>query len=486
MKRVHFYDEEAEEEWLPFEGTPALYLERAENFVLPDNVYVLLRHLTALTALLDAVSAPLLAPFEDEWLEPEPPLCDLGALFARINSWHAQVSARRWATSVMERTCRFLSWGACVRVFYLCAHQNEARREMFTRQCARDFLYTVEAGATHNIIVDSGPIWRYSVDDVWTTTRLAITSLDAHAYSPEMKLYVHALFYRYANLLCCPQEEEDRVFDNPMFICVPGAEELSLPVSPGTALNERFVLEGELLFGAQLQRLNLSHKLQSHAQPLPRMPQGVVDAWVKGVTSVVDDGRLRSLAIEAFRNNVADLHLFHGERERFARNFPTQNSSARDVLTTFRPQHLIAVTKLELLPLRALLDGEHDAEAALLTRICTGLWAQYNLVENSTPCTIDEVIYLDDLCDHVASLHAILFNTHHDERPVLLRLMRLYYVVGYAPGTERRVFSVWQSTTLAEAYALWLAILLTQGCITENMILAPLLNSVRHLARELT
>jgi hypothetical protein len=366
--------------------------------------------------------------------------------------------------------------------------------------------------AKHNIEISGDPLSLYRVTDVWDSVRLIVTeALYTEVYSDEMKQYFYALFFRYCELMTVREPELEAVLDNPRFVefldpaegagdgddeavvaeredgddtAYDAYKRVKVPVSDVCALRSDYFYEGEVLFFNQLYRLILSDRLLVQYETSPMQLAGPPPsaetratcqaAWLSLMTDVCRHKELGQFIVADFKAQMMQLYLFHGETERFRRQWPEANAEPTDVLLMFRAaDHMEAlrihgVPPLELVKAYVESGALYERECAFLTRQVTQRWLAYQGVKRAR--TLDRYFVLESMLT-MAQLEAQL---ERDEKrpPLLLCLMKLYYVV----DGER----LYRTEHFIQAYLLWLGQLILRDIIQLKHLPAPLRACIGH------
>ena len=583
MKRVYLVDDELEEEYLQFDGDLLAYERAVDHFILPSYNLPLLKHMTQLALYLDDLTDYVFATLPEEQPEGEPcdgpetidwfnivvdepateavaenvPLMQLdihfGQLCEQLWEWHEDVKERQEIMTGDYAVAYFLSWASFARIFHLTVCQNEAKYRLYTETEASQFAYAQLVAPTHHILVADGTITAYSVRRLWLSARMVTATLYVYSYSSEMKQYVHALFFRYCDLVTMQQSDADRVFDNPLFIdynqnnLLPGqqsteAEEaedeekelfdafkrLKITVTDRHSLDNSFLYEGELLFYPQLFRLRLSEKLERNFLALQRTGhlmqlrfssltertsflQAVIDGWAQMMSLLSKDLQLRTYVIGHFKSQLASMYVFHGEAERYKRQFPDSSAEASDILSDARPNDVLRLNKASATVLTDLIAGyaaalkkslsrqtgeatlhcptllTNEREAVLLTSVISELWFQYKKVPRSAQ--ISGAFLLEELCT-LSSLDRLLFHGRGDhdgaprKLPLLIKLIRIYYIVDVTEACSPHVF--FRSEVMPEAFLVWLTLCVRYGHVAQKALHSSISKVVCNLNRLLS
>lgn len=479
---------------------------------------------------------------------------ELATIADVVFQWHSDIMKRTETMTGLYAVSYFMSWAAYVRLFHLVVATNEERLPLYAYGSAYEHAYCVMVSKRVNVIVSKAPLIDYSIDDLWISMGLITTSLYTYAFSLPMRNYIYALFFRYADLLAAQQPEQavDQILDNPRFMTTHddmGSEEeekedneaeeeegrddfhaykkIRIQANQTYSIDNDFLYEGEVLFFPQLYRLQLStDMMRHHAQEENAILIGytqrfnridfvrlAMEQWCEALVAMTRDTHVKQQMIERYTGTRIDMHLYHGDRERHKRSFPTSACDARDVLLEARPLEMTRVNSSQAMVLGDLLlcfkrsyatalenlapvygdydyekvavekgDGawmllDYELEALLLTRICTRLFLEYQKVKRLTK--FDDAFVLEELVSLQRVEEAIFLGdgatTTTKTWPVFLKLMRLYYVVD---TVKKKVF---RSLFFVEAYFVWLCLCVRQEVLTMSVIHPKLLDLVQKL-----
>jgi hypothetical protein len=316
----------------------------------------------------------------------------LKLLCKTVWDWHREQVRREHRGTAMYAVCHFFSWLSFCRIFYLAVCDDEALNSDNERRCQRylqygapQFTYSQQLDGLYNVILSAEPLMLYSVSELLNSVRLILPTLYSHRYSVEQKDYVHALFFRYCDLLCMQQSPEQlqSLLDNPLFLCqseqqqqqqdrpviietdtVNSAverfydqfQDRAIPLTPDEdySLKTPLVYEGEILFFYQIYRLNLSTQLQAlcedetlrwvDAEPVSELH--ALRVCCEMICVLARDERLRQEILGEYKTYLPHMYLYHGDRERYRRHFPKSNTAPTAILNNFRPQQMLAIQKI--------------------------------------------------------------------------------------------------------------------------------------------
>lgn len=552
---VYFIEDE--EDFLVYEtGDLLAYQSKMNTALLPEHNESLLRHLCHLMAFLDDIYELF---YQKEWLQTamhneettkrpnfnilfeaydeekeneESRIGDvlrslsLGAINETVFQWHIDIMQRGEPMTGLYATCYFMSWSAFARTFHLTVYSNEEKRYHYTSKSAPLDAFCSLVSKRENVIVTAKEIIKYSVTDLWDSARIILPSLYAYNFCRPMKDYIFALFFRYCDLLAIQQHreegEEDEIFDNPLFFNEGEGENeetedieemydaykrIAIESGANYSIQTEFLFEGEVLFYYQLHRLHLSCRLQTlyerRAFIVPRtidLLQTALRTWYECMLALAKHEFLRTHVIEAFRRDIYEIQLYHGERECYRRKFPESMCEARDVLDDCRVSVLRTVTETERMTLQDMLkhfvtatneniknfeqhqqpyeecvlcEGtdawpmlSNERECLLLTKVATLLWFKSEKV--TCMKRLEQSFLLEELhsLDSLETLVFEQFTTPQQQQdrpnmPVFVKLMRLYYVIVVINDKCQ----LYKSLFFFEAYFVWLAMCVRLGFI---------------------
>ena len=576
MKRHSVYFEENNEEVLVYEsgGNLLEYEKTMHSYVIPSTSEFLLQHLASVHSFLDAVYAAFYAKEQamireegedrfallfqeyDEREEEAIALRDSTLELLRLDlvcltlfRWHGDVMTREGEEMTgAYAVCYFSSWGAYTRAFhlYICSHPEKV--PLYTENKASDYAYCQMASRRANLYVSEEPLIKYSMDDLWNSMFVITPTLYTYSYSPAMRNYVSALFFRYADLLASQQHEEDvdAVFDNPLFFALneiseeEGEEEdddeddeyvdtfdafkkLSIQANETYSINNTFLYEGEALFYHQLYRMRLSDDLiRFHGRPgipieihythnMKRFAflKVATEQWFAMAVTLSKDTYIKQTLVERYTAVRTEMHLYHGDRERYKRKFPTSAADARDILLETRPIEMSAINNSQSLVLADLLNAfknaycvavealqskeerrvlessdeewavlNYEQEALLLTKMATTLYFTQHKV--SQVKGMDAAFILEELCTLQSVDERIFTKRRVGEGkkagwPTFLKLMRIYYVL------DNQSNKIFKTLYFVEAFFVWLCLCRRSGIVEEQAIHPKLLSVVKKL-----
>jgi hypothetical protein len=352
---------------------------------------------------------------------------------------------------------------------------------------AEDYPFCMMVSREENVTISSRPIIEYSVKEVRNSVRLIMSSLYRHPYTTAMKNYFYALFFRYCDLFSSQQSDLRRVLDNPLYYSliptnVMDEEEeeeddeeydaykrITLPLDEVYQLKSEYLFEGELLFSRQLRRMMLSNQLIQQSETNPLILTNPINdvtmqkcslAIMETFCELVIHKELKKFINEDFKRSIISLYMFHGETERFVRQWPSSASQPGDVLAITRPNDLLQANNIQKMNLADILKaGElYTKEIVFITKCITHRWISYESKENNAhridaAFMIEQLVTLDDI-DEVLDSEGL---------PCLLSLIQTYYVVYRG--------AVYKTIEFIEAYMIWLSILIKkEGVLTEKTI----------------
>jgi len=520
----------------------ARYQREAEVFILPSDSRTLLQCACHLTQFVDSLYQQEEEQHDEDFA--------LGRLPTKLMSWYQDVRARQQSTeNRLYRINRLYFWVAYARVFGLVVRERADLHRLYTASSTSQFAYCSIVAERFNVVVSNAAIGSLSINELRNSARLICPTLYTYPYSAAMKQYVHALFYRYVSLMTYDQTEEavDTVFDNPLFYStsrpadsratntedetLPGLveafEEMSLAgTGEGYAINNKFVFDGEKLFAPQLYRLHLSARLVraasltlSNVTNRQQLALRALGAWRDFVVSVGENKRLRSETINNFKKRLIDIHMYHGERERYREHFPYASDDNRQILMEMRPAVLRELTLTQEMSLRAIVAAyteqmqaalEHDdaalsathsnafaaplyeLECLLISRVTLTAWYACEGVERYAELRdallfeeLESLERLDELVTHAMTppvktrqqqqhpkgtnrgRRAELRAKRQQQMipmPLCMKLMRRYYVI------EREHGHVFETQLFFEALFVWQVLCLRASILTREVL----------------
>ena len=520
-------------------------------------------------------------------------------------NWYSQVKMKNEKTyQSLFITVRFYMWISFVRMFYLTLHSNREKHNQYNNTMVDDMEYFKQIRDYCYIELSSEVVGAYSINELWSSVRLTYRSLYNFSYTPAMKDFFHALFYRYANFVSCEQPARESIFDNPNFVetntivsstaktsknkmlmmmaknsnsmnILGGAgggktkqscdnnggmcdydddgevfvdpsdlsnvntvvelldafKAMSIKVNDRFSINNQFIMEGEKLFYHQIYRLRISSRLHLMATGKPlilkfgtptaritkaQFPIECVAAWKEFLLTMCEDKKLRTFMINEFKQRLVDIHMYHGEKERYCEAFPDMADDFRQILQEMRADDLSYIEKTQLMTLRDIVVAFHaelsksmehsvdvnyrsisyELECILLTILSTKNWYQAKVVPSInklvTNMVYDELCKLEDLDKIVRTIvepRPVVTNNNNNKKknnkkntkktkdgkrivipvqqkkkkPLFIKLMRIYYVV----NNEGCIYT---SFSFIESYMVWTALCVKYQFITSDKI----------------
>jgi len=457
--------------------------------------------------------------------------------------WHTDFVQRGETMTGLYAVNYFLSWGCCVRAFHLVVYRDEEKLQAYAEIRAREHRYCQMVSRRENVFITDAPLIEYSISDLWNSMRIFLQSLYTYSYCKPMRSYVYALFFRYGDLLSAQQQEGehvelDDIYDNPLFVTFHStpqpvsldAEEddetllseafdaykqLGIVANEHYTIHNEFLYQGEALFYYQLRRIQLSDDLiRYHAQPgkairvlYPSHAKRIewlkfaTEQWCAMCVQISTDTCLRKHLIEQYTETRVDMHLYHGERERYRRQFPSATCDARAILQNIRPLAMTMVNATQHHVLRDIVvafkndyldaiqqqfgtvdsvEFEKEAlergldswctftfeqEALLLTKLSTALFFDSQAVPELR--AMEAAFILEELVPLQSVEEAVFLKRKSTAWPIFLKLVRLYYVVD--PVSNH----VFKSLFFVEAYFVWLSLCKHRGLLKKETSLHP-------------
>ncbi len=279
-------------------------------------------------------------------------------------------------------------------------------------------------------------------------------------------------------------EEEEEDFD--------AHRKLLVPLGPGCWLRYAYFQDGQLAFRSQLKRVLLSETLGDLAERRPlrlrRAPsaetlQACETALWQAVRAMATHRDLKRAVNEPFKSEVMQLYVYHGEMERYRIRWPHAPDRAAEVLALLRPADSQACLHVQDLTIQQLLQEpqRYERESVLLCKGAQRQWLEMKQVQRAEAIDkcflMEEMVSLSELDQRVAALSAPP-EPGMDERPepppMLLRLVKLYYVV------RQRTGDIYRTTSFGEAYLLWLTLLVRDGHLREKHLHERLKSCLTH------
>jgi len=413
--------------------------------------------------------------------------------------------------------CFMLSWTAFCKLFHLSIYENRDLYRSIRTQRAEQYAYCKQVSEKENVIISQAPLLSYTVNEVWNSLQQIVPSLYVHPFTPDMKTYLYALFFRYCDILCTKQVDLRRIMDNPLFVKfqkeelsqesdVDDTEEdseededsdeesdedddeeeaydaykrVNVPLDETCSLRSAYLYEGQLAFFSQLKRILLSERLAQLQEGDPLIleealtEEGTVDgkeSFTEFVRVISLHPVLKGFVKEGYMRTVISLSIYHGETERYRMRWPYAACQPMDVLSIFRPNdNMTAMRALTLTAEEILADQTlYEKNAVLITKFATLAWLsskgeQKAMQTSEKECALagcfimEELVSLNHIDEMVASL-----DSDGVGMPILLRMVRLYYVI--------RGTSIYRTPHFVEAYLLWLSLLVQDGFILRKNI----------------
>jgi hypothetical protein len=327
------------------------------------------------------------------------------------------------------------------------------------------------------------------------------------------------------------QEEEDGGGDESAYLDEFDAyKKIGIAANRSYTINNEFLYQGEALFYHQLRRLKISgdltrYHLEQHPEKelitinyekhrMKRLDfiKFAMDKWCAMCASIAVDKYLRKPVIEKYTVTRVEMHLFHGERERYKRQYPESNCEANDILTAARPLVMNAINSNQKVVLADLIiafkneylagveyqfgsilsklpasEYEKEAlekgldhwctfnfeqEALLLTKLITKLFFQFHNVTEvrnmDNAFLLEELVSLERIEETVFLKRKAKLNDNGERKkgckvwPIFLKLIRVYYVI------DKESNRVFKSLFFVEAFLVWLAISERQGLLRNG------------------
>lgn len=495
-KRIRY--NKKQEPFLSYQN-PEQYLKESQSFTLPTNCLILVKHLNEFSLFLEVLLKDVFQhtdPEQDNQLanalmREGRMKIDLEKVYGLSWNWFLEIDAMKGEMTGRLANARLLSWSQSCSLFYLfvLAGDREQERELFLKMKgpASKFCYcSMLLSKGYNIEITERALLEYTLDELWMSIRLIIPTLYRHPYDKDMREYFYALLYRYAAFFTQTQTKHlDKLMDNPRFYKKEsdhiGEEEEDddsdedeeaydsykkehLSLGEGYWLRTEYFYEGEVLFKPQMRRFQLSLLLEeTHSVYRLILPEEITpsrmtlvrNALVKMLVDLSTNGELRQSVSEAFKKNCLSLYLYHGEVERFKREYPNMNPRASEIIAQARPSDLKHATKVISSTIVELLkDPSMEKEMILSTKIIIHQYLLYKGIKKAhyfdKYFLMEELTSLDQL-EELIDKSLERKKSEPRSLPLLVTLMSTYYVIheGF----------LYKSYDFCEVIMIWLSIL---------------------------
>ncbi len=316
---------------------------------------------------------------------------------------------------------------------------------------------------------------------------------------------------------------------------------MSIKANDKFSINNQFIMEGEKLFYHQIYRLRISSRLNQLVIQKPlnlnftrsgkfdqkQFTLECIGAWKDFMISICEDKKLRTFMIGEFKQKLVDIHMYHGEKERYCEAFPDMADDFREILREMRADDLSYIEKTQLMTLRDIIESfykeltktmEHslevnyrsisyELECILLTILGTKNWYQSQVVPSAsklvTNMVYDELCKLEDMDNIVRTIghptatkkrkkddtgsskkskestkkkqkkngkKIVVPVTQKKKKPLFIKLMRIYYVV----NNEGAIYT---SFSFIESFMVW-STLCVKYRFVENIKVHPTLRKI--------
>jgi len=310
---------------------------------------------------------------------------------------------------------------------------------------------------------------------------------------------------------------------------------MSIRANDKFSINNQFIMEGEKLFYHQIYRLRISSRLNTLATMKPlllkfntpsakltqsQFSTGCVAAWKDFLLSMCEDKKLRTFMIGEFKTQLVDIHMYHGEKERYCESFPDMADDFRQILQEMRADDLSYIEKTQLMTLKDIILAFHtelaksmentttdvnyrslsyELECILLTILATKNWYQSKTVPSASKLVsnmvYDELYKLEDIDRIVRGIvrakpvvdekkkknkvqnggrKNVTVPRQKKKKPLFIKLMRIYSTL----NNESEVFT---SFSFIESYMVWSTLCVKYQFITSDKIhpaLRPMINKI--------
>jgi hypothetical protein len=276
------------------------------------------------------------------------------------------------------------------------------------------------------------------------------------------------------------EEEDEEAYD--------AYKSTTVALSDTHSLRSAYFFEGQLAFFSQLKRVLLSERLAQLAEEDPLILAEVVseadmaecrEALTEAVQAVALHKELKQFVKEDYKAAVVSLYVYHGETERYRMRWPHASAQAVDVLGLLRPDANVVAMRAHGMTAKEILTDQvlYEKETVLLAKCTTLRWLCYQKERHAIKPSVaeaskleqcfmlEELVSLAQIDEMVASLSQVPGEDEEEAGvpiPTLLRLVRQYYVI--------RGTSIYRTADFAEAFLLWLSLLVEEGVILRKNI----------------
>jgi hypothetical protein len=233
-----------------------------------------------------------------------------------------------------------------------------------------------------------------------------------------------------------------------------------------------------------------------------------LNTCIEMINEIVEHKELRTFTSEEFKHDISLAHLFHGERERFIRQWPESNNEPGDIIAKFRPNDNLKIAQVRRMAFSLIAASykeslnniiikmkeeytqqqnstymnlypfsyiEYEREIVLMTKICTFKWFNYEEVKNADK--IKNVFIIEEMSNTAFDqIDYVILNYNNKNSstttsssssiPILLKLVQIYYII----DTKSTTLSIYSTHFFIEAYMIWLSLLVNYDIISENKI----------------
>lgn len=411
------------------------------------------------------------------------------------------------------------SWLNTCRIIYL--DLKDLQCELNKR--AEDFHFVKLISKSNKIIVSNKTINNYSLKKLWQSIILLWPCLYKFPYSTEMKKYFNVLFLKYCNTLTLLQNGfKDNNF--PKYYRV--NQRVNHNINTVTVLNEysteieynnielnihgdkylvsSLFFDCELIMYHQLSRFSITKRLfmyydthkftyyyKDKVSNNNRFVK-LIECFLQGIKSIITNQYLKNEIWEGLKNNLSNLFLMHGERERFIREnkFASNTTHSDDILNKIRsngykimsdlkeqiPQDLITLYTNDISEFvknneancqnnlnftNPLFHNYHsiqfknEKESIYLTFLSFSKWFTLSACKlNLTELFLSEYFTPLDKFDEV--LDSLTLNKYKKEMPILLNIMKHNFIIDYT----QTPIKIYHSFIFIEAFMIWLILLI--------------------------
>jgi len=434
--------------------------------------------------------------------------------------WHQNIRIRHdKITDELYAYSYIFSWLNICRIVYI--DLKDLQYELDKK--GEDFPFVQLISKSNKIIVSKKNINNYSLKKLWQSIILLWPCLYKFPYSNEMKRYFNILFLKYCNTITLLQNTfkennfpkyyrvKQRVNTNVNKITVLDEysteieyNNIELNIDQEKYLVSSLFFDAEIIFYHQLSRFSITKRLfmyydthkftyyykdrESNNKRLLKL----IECFLQGIKSIITNQYLKNEIWEGLKNNLSNLFLMHGERERFIREnkFASTTTHSDDILNKIRsngykimteikeqiPQDLINVYTNDIIDFvtkneancqnnlnftNPLFHNYHsiqfknEKEAIYLTFLSFEKWFTLLACKlNLKDLFLSEYFTPLDKFDEV--LDSLTLNKYKKEIPILLNIMKHNFIIDYTQNPIK----IYHSFIFIEAFMIWLILLI--------------------------